>query len=61
MLGLILMNPNLSQYDIGKTKIPTWDIFGLHIKQLNYQGQVLPVLIATFVLAKIERFKQSRT
>ena len=56
VLGLILMNPQLvSQYDIGKTKIPTWDIFGLHIKQLNYQGQVLPVLIATFVLAKIEK------
>ncbi|HCG75503.1 MULTISPECIES: PTS system trehalose-specific EIIBC component [Staphylococcus] len=56
VLGLILMNPQLvSQYDIGKTKIPTWDIFGLHIKQLNYQGQVLPVLIATYVLAKIEK------
>ncbi|MDN8848111.1 trehalose permease IIC protein, partial [Staphylococcus aureus] len=42
VLGLILMNPQLvSQYDIAKGNIPTWDIFGLEIKQLNYQGQVL--------------------
>lgn len=50
------MNPQLvSQYDIGKTNIPTWNIFGLHIKQLNYQGQVLLVLIATYILAKLEK------
>lgn len=56
VLGLILMNPQLvSQYDIGKTNIPTWNIFGLHIKQLNYQEQVLPVLIATYILAKLEK------
>lgn len=57
VLGLVLMHPQLmSQYDIGKVeKIPTWDIFGLKIEQLNYQGQVLPVLLAVYVLAKIEK------
>lgn len=29
--------------------------FGLEIKQLNYQGQVLPVLIAAYVLSLIEK------
>ena len=56
VLGLILMHPQLvSQYDLAKGNIPTWNLFGLEIKQLNYQGQVLPVLIAAYVLAKIEK------
>lgn len=29
--------------------------FDLEIKQLNYQGQVLPVLIAAYVLSLIEK------
>ncbi|SUM31424.1 phosphotransferase system trehalose-specific enzyme IIBC component [Staphylococcus gallinarum] len=33
----------------------TWHIFGLEIKQLNYQGQVLPILLASYVLAQIEK------
>ena len=56
VLGLILMHPQLaSQYDLAKGNIPTWHIFGLEIKQLNYQGQVLPILLAAYVLAQIER------
>ncbi|MCE5591238.1 PTS system trehalose-specific EIIBC component [Staphylococcus pseudintermedius] len=57
VLGLVLMHPQLlSQYDIGKVdEIPAWHIFGLKIEQLNYQGQVLPVLLAAYVLAQIEK------
>lgn len=56
VLGLILMHPQLvSQYDIAKGQIPTWNLFGLEIKQLNYRGQVLPVLIAAYVLSLIEK------
>ncbi|MDS3888397.1 PTS system trehalose-specific EIIBC component [Staphylococcus hominis] len=56
VLGLILMHPQLvSQYDIAKGHMPTWNLFGLEIKQLNYQGQVLPVLIAAYVLSLIEK------
>ncbi|GEP99217.1 PTS system trehalose-specific EIIBC component [Staphylococcus arlettae] len=61
VLGLVLMNPQLvSQYDIAKGNIPTWDLFGLEIKQLNYQGQVLPILLAAYVLAQIEKFLNKR-
>ncbi|MBF7019551.1 PTS system trehalose-specific EIIBC component [Staphylococcus sp. 18_1_E_LY] len=61
VLGLILMNPQLvPQSEIAKGHIPTWNIFGLHIKQLNYQGQVLPILLATYVLAQIEKFLNKR-
>lgn len=62
VLGLILVNPGLtSQYDLGKLKtIPTWDIFGLKVQQLNYAAQVLPILIATWCLAQVERFLNKR-
>ncbi|TDM40837.1 PTS trehalose transporter subunit IIBC [Macrococcoides goetzii] len=67
VLGLIMCHPGLaSQYSLGNaetgelTKIPQWDVFGLHINKLNYQGQVLPVLLAAWVLAKVERFLNKR-
>ncbi|KAA1039470.1 PTS trehalose transporter subunit IIBC [Macrococcus equipercicus] len=67
VLGLVMCHPGLaSQYTLGDqdtgelTKIPEWNVFGLHIEKLNYQGQVLPVLIATWVLAKVERFLNRR-
>lgn len=57
VLGLVLMHPQLvSQYALNEgSKIPVWHIFGLDVKQLNYQGQVLPVLLASYVLAQIEK------
>lgn len=67
VLGLVLVNPALaSQYgladrDTGKlVEIPTWDIFGLKVQQLNYAAQVLPILIATWCLAQVERFLNKR-
>lgn len=67
VLGLILCHPGLaSQYSLGNaetgelTKIPQWDVFGLMINKLNYQGQVLPVLIAAWVLSKVEKFLNKR-
>lgn len=67
VLGLIMCHPGLaSQYSLGNadtgelTKIPQWDVFGLHINKLNYQGQVLPVLLAAWLLAKVERFLNKR-
>ena len=66
-LGVALCHPDLaSQYGLFDSEsgelaeIPTWDVFGLEIQQLNYQGQVLPVLVATWVLAKVEQFLNKR-
>ncbi|AQL56966.1 PTS system trehalose-specific EIIBC component [Abyssicoccus albus] len=63
VLGLILVNPALaSQYGLADAQtgemneIPTWDVFGLEVQQLNYAAQVLPILIATFCLSVVERF-----
>lgn len=67
VLGLVLVNPGLaSQYGLADAKtgklieIPTWDVFGLKVQQLNYAAQVLPILIATWCLAQVERFLNKR-
>src|SRR5699024_9487146 len=64
VLGLVLVHPQLAcQYDHGggnSDEIQVRNMFDLEIKQLNYQGQVLPVLIATWVLSVIEKFLARR-
>ena len=40
--------------------IPTWNLFGLEVNKIGYQGQVLPVLFASWILAKIELFLRKR-
>src|SRR5699024_12011834 len=51
-LGMILVHPELmSAYDYPKAleqnkKIIKWQLFGLDINQVGYQGQVLPILVA---------------
>ena len=59
VLGLILVNPSLtSAYDYAAdpAACPTWNIFGLHVAQCGYQGQVLPVLVASWLLVKLQLF-----
>lgn len=65
VLGLILVNPDLlSAWNYGSAReageIPVWNLFGLEIQQLGYQGQVLPVFVASIILAKIEVFLRKR-
>lgn len=62
VLGLVLCHPGLtSQYALfdantgGLAEIPTWDLFGLPVQQMNYQAQVLPSLFAAFILANVEK------
>ncbi|AZB41661.1 PTS trehalose transporter subunit IIBC [Bacillus sp. FJAT-42376] len=62
VLGLILVNPELlSAYAYGTAKeIPVWNLFGLEIEKIGYQGQVLPILVASYLLAVIEKFLTKR-
>lgn len=60
-LGMILVHPELmSAYDYpnaleeGK-EIPSWNVLGLEINQVGYQGQVLPMLAASYILANLEK------
>lgn len=58
VLGLVLVNPALmSAYDYAAdpSSAPYWNIFGLHVNQVGYQGQVIPVIISAWILAQLEK------
>ncbi|MBZ5749979.1 MULTISPECIES: PTS system trehalose-specific EIIBC component [Metabacillus] len=58
VLGLMLVHPDLlNAWGYGAAEeIPTWNLFGLEVQKVGYQGQVLPVLLASYVLSKLEVF-----
>ncbi|SFB04689.1 PTS system trehalose-specific IIB component, Glc family (TC 4.A.1.2.8)/PTS system trehalose-specific IIC component, Glc family (TC 4.A.1.2.8) [Lentibacillus halodurans] len=65
VLGLIMVHPDLlNAWSYGDAleegNIPTWNLFGWEIDKIGYQGQVLPVLFASWILAKIELFLKKR-
>ncbi|WP_121613476.1 PTS system trehalose-specific EIIBC component [Mesobacillus foraminis] len=57
VLGLMLVHPDLlNAWGYGSAEeIPTWNLFGLEVQKVGYQGQVLPVLLASYVLASMEK------
>ncbi|ATH94710.1 PTS system trehalose-specific EIIBC component [Bacillus glycinifermentans] len=66
VLGVMLVHPDLlNAWGYGAAeqsgKIPVWNLFGLEVQKVGYQGQVLPILIASYLLAKIEQFLTKRT
>ncbi|WP_227394312.1 PTS system trehalose-specific EIIBC component [Jeotgalibacillus aurantiacus] len=65
VLGLVLVHPALlSAYDypsaLEEGNVPTWNLFGLTVESIGYQGQVLPVLVAAYFYALIEKFLDKR-
>ncbi|MDO4679818.1 MAG: sucrose-specific PTS transporter subunit IIBC [Aerococcus sp.] len=61
VMGMIMVMPALvSGYDVANVmaagKMPVWDIFGFQIAQAGYQGQVLPVIGVSWILAQVEKF-----
>ncbi|QKS70705.1 PTS system trehalose-specific EIIBC component [Paenalkalicoccus suaedae] len=65
VLGLILVHPDLlNAWGYAEAseagEVPVWNLFGLQVEAIGYQGQVLPVLVASFVLAKIELWLRNR-
>lgn len=58
VLGLVLVNPSLMSaygYAADPSSAPYWNIFGLHVNQVAYQGQVIPVIVASWILANLEK------
>ena len=58
-LGMLMVHPDLlNGWGFGGAvvdgTVPVWNIFGLEIEKVGYQGSVLPVLAGTFILAKVE-------
>ena len=58
-LGMLMVHPDLlNGWGFGGAavsgNIPVWNIFGFEIQKVGYQGSVLPVLVAAYILAKVE-------
>ncbi|MCG3729752.1 sucrose-specific PTS transporter subunit IIBC [Vibrio cincinnatiensis] len=58
-LGMLMVHPDLlNGWGFGSASvsgdIPVWNILGLEIQKVGYQGSVLPVLVSAFILAKVE-------
>ncbi|MCP6683981.1 PTS system trehalose-specific EIIBC component [Bacillus nakamurai] len=66
VLGVMLVHPDLlNAWGYGAAEqsgdIPVWNLFGLEVQKVGYQGQVLPILLASYLLAKLELFLTKRT
>lgn len=65
VLGLMLVHPDLlNAWGYAEAQeqgaVGTWNLFGFEIEKVGYQGQVLPVLVAAYLLAKVEQFLAKR-
>ena len=59
-LGMLLVHPSLSDgWNYSKTlmegNIKYWNVFGLEIEKVGYQGTVIPTIISAWVLATLEK------
>ena len=58
ILGICLVSPQLlNAYSVASTTdIPVWDFGFFTMEKIGYQAQVIPAMLAAFVLVYLERF-----
>ena len=61
VIGMIMIHPNLiNAWSVGSMNvedIPVWHLFGVFpIRQVGYQGHVIPVIIAVWLMCRIEKW-----
>lgn len=60
VIGMIMIHPNLiNAWSVGSmdaADIPVWHLFGFSVRQVGYQGHVIPVVIAVWIMCKIEKW-----
>lgn len=60
VIGMIMIRPNLinawSVASMDAADIPVWHLFGFSIRQVGYQGHVIPVIIAVWIMCKLENW-----
>ncbi len=55
VMGMIMVHPDLLNcYNYGKVATPFWNLFGLKVVAVGYQGTVLPILFVSWLIAKLE-------
>lgn len=60
VIGMIMIHPNLinawSVSSMDPSQIPVWNLLGFSIRQVGYQGHVIPVIIAVWLMCQIEKW-----
>ncbi|MDE7310344.1 MAG: glucose PTS transporter subunit IIA [Eubacterium sp.] len=61
VIGMVMIHPNLvNAWSVGSmeaSEIPVWQLFGFFkIRQVGYQGHVIPVVIAIWLMCRIEKW-----
>ncbi|MBR2793584.1 MAG: PTS glucose transporter subunit IIA [Solobacterium sp.] len=59
VIGLLMIHPSLiNAWSVATYEgaIPTWKIFIFPVQQVGYQGHVIPVMIAVFLMCQIEKW-----
>ena len=60
VIGMIMIHPNLinawSVASMDAADIPVWHLFGFSIRQVGYQGHLIPVIIAVWIMCKLENW-----
>jgi sucrose PTS system EIIBCA or EIIBC component len=65
VIGMLMVHPDmLNAWAQGQAvlegAVPTWTLFGWEIAKIGYQGTVLPVLVAVWFLAIVEKWLRKR-
>lgn len=60
VIGMVMIHPNLlnawSIAGMESSEIPVWHLLGFPIRQVGYQGHVIPVIIAVWLMCMIEKW-----
>lgn len=60
VIGMIMIHPSLiNAWSVGSmeaAEIPVWHLLGFPIRQVGYQGHVIPVVIAIWLMCKLEKW-----
>ena len=59
VIGLLMIHPSLvNAWSVASYEgaIPTWNIFVFPVEQVGYQGHVIPVMLAVFLMCQIEKW-----
>ena len=60
VIGMIMIHPNLTNAwavaSMDASEIGVWYLFGFPIRQVGYQGHVIPVIIAVWLMCQIEKW-----
>ncbi|MDD7267288.1 MAG: glucose PTS transporter subunit IIA [Lachnospiraceae bacterium] len=58
VIGMIMIHPNLTNaWTVGNADVTVqaWNLLGFQVRQVGFQGHVIPVIIAVWLMSKLEK------